>query len=117
MHQPTRFAVLVRLLARSGKPLSQLVGPLRERYFQQGEHNIRLSADAVVGDVLDRVRAAFADGSVEELDGVSVSFDRYWFNVRPSNTEPLLRLRLEAVDEAAAREGTVRVLAAIEGKS
>ena len=109
------LAVLIRLLRRSQASLGQLVAPLRQRYIQRGEHNVTLRDDQPIAEVLDRVRAAFADAEQGELDGISVSYDRFWFNVRPSNTEPLLRLRLEAVDEAAAAEGTERVLAAIEG--
>ena len=110
------LAVLMRLLRRSGASLGELVAPLRQRYIQRGEHNVTLREDQPVAEVLERVRTTFADAEQEELDGISVSYDRFWFNVRPSNTEPLLRLRLEAVDEASAAEGTERVLAAIEGK-
>lgn len=110
------LAILMRLLRRSGASLGELVAPLRQRYIQRGEHNVTLRDDQPVAEVLDRVRTAFTDAEQEELDGISVSCDRFWFNVRPSNTEPLLRLRLEAVDEAAASEGTEQVLAAIEGR-
>jgi phosphomannomutase len=109
------LAVIVRLVERAERPLSELVAPLRRRYVQLAERNIPLTGDEPVADVLGRVRAAFADAEIDELDGISVSYDRYWFNVRPSNTEPLLRLRLEAVDEAAANAGSDRVLAAVQG--
>ena len=62
------------------------------------------------------MREAFRDGEQEELDGVSVSYDRFWFNVRPSNTEPLLRLRLEAVDEAAVTQATARILDILDAR-
>ena len=110
------LAILLRLLQRSGKSLADLVAPLRRRYIQRGEHNVPLRDDQPVATVLQRVRASFSDAQQDELDGISVSYERFWFNVRPSNTEPLLRVRLEAVDEAAAAEGTARVLAAIEGE-
>lgn len=103
------LGVLLNLVLQRGRPLSELAAPLRARYVQQEEVNIRLDGrdpDAA----LQRVRAACADGRREELDGVSVSYDRYWFNLRPSNTEPLLRLRLEAVDEQALAEATARIL-------
>ena len=103
------LGVLLNLLLQRGRPLSELAAPLRARYVQQEEINVRLDRlDPAAA--LQRVRDAFADGLEEELDGVSVSCDRFWFNLRPSNTEPLLRLRLEAVDEQALAEVTARVL-------
>ncbi len=103
------LGVLLNLLQQRGRGLAELVAPLRGRYVQQDEVNIRLDGlDPAAA--LRRVRAAFADGEQETLDGVSVSYQRFWFNLRPSNTEPLLRLRLEAVDEAAVTEATARIL-------
>ena len=103
------LGVLLNLLLQRGRPLSELAAPLRARYVQQEEINVRLDR-LDPNAALQRVRAAFADGLEEELDGVSVSYDRFWFNLRPSNTEPLLRLRLEAIDEQALAEATARVL-------
>ena len=109
------LGVLLNLLLQRGRPLSELAAPLRARYVQQEEVNIRLEGldpDAA----LQRVRDTFADGHQEELDGVSVSYDRFWFNLRPSNTEPLLRLRLEAVDEEAVAAATARILELVGGE-
>ena len=103
------LGVLLNLLLQRGRPLSELAAPLRARYVQQEEVNIRLDR-LDPNAALQRVRDACADGLEEELDGVSVSYDRFWFNLRPSNTEPLLRLRLEAVDERALAEATAQVL-------
>ena len=86
-----------------------------ERYHATGEIN---SEVADVAGSLAAVRDAFADrGEVDELDGLTVSGPDWWFNVRPSNTEPLLRLNAEAADEdtmAALRDD---VLAVIRGGS
>ena len=79
-------------LRETGKPLSELVAPL-ERYFATGEVNFHV--DDKEG-MIRRLAEDFADGEVDYLDGVTVQFDDWWFNVRPSNTEPLLRLVLEA---------------------
>ncbi|HSO23263.1 MAG TPA: phosphomannomutase/phosphoglucomutase [Chondromyces sp.] len=79
-------------LRETGKPLSELVAPL-ERYFATGEVNFHV--DDKEG-MISRLAKDFADGEVDYLDGVTVQFDDWWFNVRPSNTEPLLRLVLEA---------------------
>jgi phosphomannomutase len=62
------------------------------------------------------VAKAFADGRQDRTDGLTVEFDDWWFNLRPSNTEPLLRLNVEARDEAQLREGTDRVLELIGGE-
>ena len=110
------LGVLLNLLVERGRPLSELAAPLRSRYVQQEEINIRLDRLQPAA-ALRRVREAFRDGEQEELDGVSVSYDRFWFNVRPSNTEPLLRLRLEAVDQAAVAQGTARILEVLEAGS
>jgi phosphomannomutase len=79
-------------LRETGKTLSELVSPL-ERYFATGEINFHV--DDKEG-MIRRLAEDFAGGEIDYLDGVTVQFDDWWFNVRPSNTEPLLRLVLEA---------------------
>jgi len=92
--ESSALAVLfvANLVAAAGKPLSELVRPLR-RYHASGEINSEVHDPAAV---LRRLKDAFAGGRVFELDGLSVEFDSWWFNVRCSNTEPLIRLNLEA---------------------
>ncbi len=99
--------VVLSLLEKAGKPLSEILAPLRSRYFQAPELNIR-AADKE--EALRRVRERFGDGKLSELDGVSVEYDDVWFNVRPSNTEPLIRVRLEA----RARDVAERKIAEIQ---
>jgi len=94
------MATVLTVLASSGKKLSQLIAPVK-RYQQSGEINFQIEdKDAAIKSL----KEAFKDaGSVDELDGVTIdSFDRqgWWCNVRKSNTEPLLRLNLEAKDKA-----------------
>lgn len=79
-------------LRETGKPLSELVAPLR-RYFATGEINFHV--DDKEG-MIRRLHGDFSDGEVDFVDGITVQYDDWWFNVRPSNTEPLLRLVLEA---------------------
>ncbi len=91
--------VLLELVSQSGKKLSELLAPFRERYFISGEIN------STVDDVpvrLQTLKDTFGPRAnrVSHLDGVSFEFDDWHFNVRPSNTEPLLRLNLEALSEA-----------------
>jgi len=84
-----------RLLSETGKELHELIAPLR-KYAHSGEINFRVLD---VKHVLRRLEARFDDGSITHLDGLSVDYTDWWFNVRPSNTEPLLRLNLEAATE------------------
>ena len=74
------------------RPFSELWRPYR-RYAQSGEINSRVED---VSATLARVRERFAGGESDDLDGLTISFPDWWLNVRPSNTEPLLRLNLEA---------------------
>ena len=67
------------------------------------------------GDPDARVRAAHAAGEADELDGLTVSYPDWWFNLRPSNTEPLLRLNLEAASDAEVAAKRDALLALIEG--
>jgi len=70
---------------------------------------------ADVPRALAKVRAAFPDGSADELDGLTVSYPSWWFNLRPSNTEPLLRLNLEAPDDESLARERDKILSLIEG--
>jgi phosphomannomutase len=67
--------------------------------------------------VLALVADAFADGRQDHLDGLTVEYDDWWFNLRPSNTEPLLRLNVEAADVAACEQRTNEVLAIVGGEA
>ncbi len=100
---------LLNLLRAEGQPLSQLVAPFR-RYARTGEINFHLVNKQ---EVIEALANQFASGRVDFLDGITVEFSDWWFNVRPSNTEPLLRLVLEARDEAMLVEGRRQVLAVI----
>jgi phosphomannomutase len=94
--------LLLELLSLEKRPLSELVGDLRSRYFISGEIN---SEVADQGAKMQELAERFADGDVSWLDGVSVEYPDWHFNVRPSNTEPLLRLNLESL---ASREDMER---------
>jgi phosphomannomutase len=85
---------MLRLLSRRGARLSELLAPYRERYFISGEINSRVNEPAAR---LAEIKRRHRDGRISELDGVSVDYPDWHFNVRPSNTEPLLRLTLESL--------------------
>jgi phosphomannomutase len=83
---------ILNLLRKTGKPLSELVAPLR-RYAKSPEINFEVEDKE---GKIEELARRFADGDVDYLDGISVRYPSWWFNVRPSNTEPYLRLVLEA---------------------
>jgi len=103
--------VLLELISQRGRKLSELLAPFRERYFISGEIN------STVKDVplkLQELKERFGpDATVSHLDGISFEFADWHFNVRPSNTEPLLRLNLEALSEEAMERRRDEVLSVI----
>ena len=105
--------IVLEAISDAGKPLSDLLAPF-QRYSASGEIN------SVVSDqkaVLDRLAELYSDGKLDWTDGLTVEFDSWWFNVRPSNTEPLLRLNLEAKTNEQMKERVQEVLAAIREDS
>ena len=100
---------LANLICKSGKTVSELVKPLK-KYSQSGEINSKV---ADVKAILDKIRAKYADGRMFELDGISVEYSDWWFNVRASNTEPLLRLIVEAKDKATMEAKRDEILSVI----
>ncbi|HSM14941.1 MAG TPA: phosphomannomutase/phosphoglucomutase [Thermoanaerobaculia bacterium] len=91
---------ILDLLWHSGRTMSEVVAPLR-RYAKSPETNFEVEDKEAK---MKELEAAYADGRVDWLDGITVEYDDWWFNVRPSNTEPLLRLVCEARTEAALAE-------------
>jgi phosphomannomutase len=88
------FLLMLELVSKRGRKLSDVLSPYRERYFISGELNTPVSdVEAKLRQLEARYRG---EGRVTHLDGLSVDADEWHMNVRPSNTEPLLRLNLEA---------------------
>jgi phosphomannomutase len=88
--------LMLELMSKKGQSLRELLEPLRARYFISGEINTNLPGMDSVPAKLEQIAAKYADGHQYELDGISVEYPDWHFNVRPSNTEPMLRLNLEA---------------------
>ena len=101
--------LVLEQLSRADVPLSELRKPF-ERYVQSGEINSRVDD---TGAVIERVATEFASSAQDRVDGLTVDAGDWWFNLRPSNTEPLLRLNLEAPDAASCEAHTAEVLALI----
>jgi phosphomannomutase len=105
--------LVLELVSRRGQKLSELLRPLRERYFLTGEINTPVADVALT---LQRLKEHFADqGEISHLDGISITAEDWHLNVRPSNTEPLLRLNLEALDPALRERMRAEALAVIQG--
>jgi phosphomannomutase len=86
--------LVLELLARTARPMSELLAPYHKRYFISGEINSEVS-DPVAK--MEEIAARYSDARQERLDGISIDYPNWHFNVRPSNTEPLLRLCLESL--------------------
>jgi phosphomannomutase len=105
--------LMLELVSKRGKPLSELLRPFRERYFITGEINTPVPDVALK---LQELKEHFAgEGEISHLDGVSVTAKDWHLNVRPSNTEPLLRLNLEALAPDLMERKRDEALAVIRG--
>jgi phosphomannomutase len=109
--ESSSLAVLcvANIVSASDKPLSKLVEPI-QCYFASGEINSEVKDPAAV---LARIREDYSDGKMFELDGISVDYADWWLNVRTSNTEPLVRLNVEAKTEAVMTAKRDELLAKI----
>jgi phosphomannomutase len=86
--------LILELLSHHNAPLSQLLKPFRDHYFISGEINSEVDDQQAK---MDEIEQRYGDGRISKLDGISIDYDDWHFNVRPSNTEPLLRLNLESL--------------------
>jgi phosphomannomutase len=98
--------VVLGRLSEAGVPLSELLSPLR-RYADSGEINSEVADQQ---GRIEELAMAFAEGKQDRTDGLTVEFEDWWFNVRASNTEPLLRLNVEASSEELLEAKTAEVL-------
>ena len=101
--------VILELLSKATQPLSELRKPF-DRYAASGEVNTEVADPR---GVIEQVAAAYTDAEQDRLDGLTVDYGDWWFNLRPSNTEPLLRLNLEAPTRAECDARTSEVLTLI----
>jgi phosphomannomutase len=102
--------LVLERLSVTGKPLSELLAPFK-RYAASGEINTEVADPAGTVELMaaEVEAAGGALGTVDRLDGLTVDRGDWWYNLRPSNTEPLLRLNVEAPDEAACAERVAEV--------
>ncbi len=107
--QGLAMIMLANLICSKNQPLHELIEPLK-KYYASGEINSKV---ADVAPILAEIKAKYTDGHMFELDGISVEYDNWWFNVRSSNTEPLLRLIVEADTKELMEEKRDELLAII----
>jgi phosphomannomutase len=105
--------LMLELMSRKGQTLHELLAPLRAKYFISGEINTKMPDMKVVQEKVDALSARYSDAKTYTMDGVSVEYPDWHFNVRASNTEPLIRLNLEATTEQKMEQKRDEVLAFI----
>jgi len=86
------FVILLQMLSSHDKPLSEIIKPF-QKYFKAPDLALKVENK---DEVLEKIKQKYSDGKQDFLDGISVEYKDWWFNVRASNTEPLLRLTIEA---------------------
>ena len=105
--------IVLEVLSEYGGPLSKLLAPYR-RYEASGEINSQVEDQSAM---IERLAERYAEGKQDRLDGLTVEYEDWWFNVRPSNTEPLLRLNVEARTKDLLEEETKELLGLIRGET
>ena len=107
--------LMLELMSKKNQSLRELLRPYRERYFISGEINTKLGSIEEVPKKLAAIEARYTDASLARMDGVSVDYADWHFNVRGSNTEPLIRLNLEATTPELMAQKRDEVLEVIRG--
>ncbi len=102
--------VLLQLLSEDGRKISEIANEFK-KYYRAPEVNIKIENKE---EAIEKVKKHFQDGRQDELDGITVEYENWWFNVRPSNTEPLLRITVEADNKNEAEEKTEQILKVIQ---
>jgi phosphomannomutase len=90
----TPALLMLELVSREGRSLSEMMAEFRAKYFISGEINSEVADQQTK---MDEIAERYSDGELTHLDGISIDYPDWHFNVRPSNTEPLLRLNLESL--------------------
>ncbi len=105
------FLVCLELISEENKPLHEMVKEI-DPYVRSGEINSRVDS---IADTIAEVKEFFSTGQVDEIDGLTIGLDNFWFNLRPSNTEPLLRLNIEADNRDILEEKKAEILKIVRG--
>ncbi len=104
------LALALKVLSEDNRPLSEIIKEF-ELYYRADEINLTVKD---IDKELDKIRDKYKDNIRDEIDGITVEFDDWWFNVRPSNTEPLLRITVEAADKESANQHQQELVSLID---
>ena len=105
--------LILELMSVKNMTLAELLAPFREKYFISGEINTEMPDMDAVAATIEKLAVRYADGDAYRMDGLSVEYQDWHFNVRPSNTEPMIRLNLEGMTPAIMEEKRDEVCALI----
>ncbi len=105
--------LILELMSKKNQSLKQMLEPLRAKYFISGEINTKMPSMEAMTETMNAIEASYRDARIYKLDGISVEYPDWHFNVRPSNTEPLLRLNLEGASEKQMGQKRDEVLSII----
>jgi phosphomannomutase len=112
---PTRLVErFLHYMTQQGKPLSELVKP-HKIYANSGEINTKLESREAGVALMEKIKQTYADGKQHFIDGLTIEYPDYWFSIRLSNTEPLIRFIIESPDEATMLQKKDEILAIIRG--
>jgi phosphomannomutase len=107
--------LILELMSKKQQSLKQMLEPLREKYFISGEINTKMPSMEAISARMGAIEARYPDAKISKLDGISIEYLDWHFNVRPSNTEPLLRLNLEGTTSEQMERKRDEVLSIIRG--
>ncbi len=94
---------ILKIVSDSRRPISELIKPF-QKYYHSGEINIDITSRELADVIMDKLGQHYRDGKIDRLDGITVEYPDWWFNVRFSNTEPIVRLVVEADMEGLMKE-------------
>ena len=100
------FLIILEILSRSTRPLDQIINDI-DRYFRSGEITVRANS---VREKMEMIAEKYSSGIQDRLDGLSVDMGDFWFNIRLSNTEPVVRLNVEATSKELLDEKNEEIL-------
>jgi phosphomannomutase len=104
---------LLKILAESGKSLSEIANPYRKIFANSPELNFEVRDIAMT---LKKIESGFKDGEIDHLDGLTIRYRDWWFNARPSNTEPLLRVNIEAKSKVQLDEAKKKITKVLQAQ-
>jgi phosphomannomutase len=107
--------LILELMSKKQQSLKQLLEPLRAKYFISGEINTKMPSMEAMSARIAAIEARYTNAKVYKLDGISIEYPEWHFNVRASNTEPLLRLNLEGTTSELMERKRDEVLSIIRG--